>query len=115
MDLFGDFDWTEQAPAPVEDTASTTPISKSIEETEESLIDSALRGSFSQPEATSPNLALTSKKTEPTRKAHDIFAELFAKHEREEKERRQQEEAARKKMLDDSGDESDDDLTSLLV
>lgn len=97
-----------------------TPIAKSIEETEESLIDSVLRGSPSQPEATkspatSPNAATTIEKPEPTRKVHDIFAELKAKHEREEEERRQQEEAARKKLLEDSGDESDDDLTSLLV
>ena len=119
MDLFGDFDWTEQAPAPVAHTDSMTPVAKSIEETEESLIESVLRGSSTQPEAlksatTSPDMA-TQRKTPETRRPHDIFAELKAKHKREEEERRQQEEAARKKMLEDSGDESDDDLTSLLV
>lgn len=128
MDLFGDFDWTDPAPAAlVEDTASTTPIAKSIEETDESLIDSVLRGSPSQTvepstvkqsPTSSPDVTTSNRtKTDAaSKKALDIFADLKAKHEKEEQEKREEEEAARKKMLEDSeGDESDDDLTSLLV
>jgi hypothetical protein len=121
MDLFGDFDWTEGAPVPVEET-SETPIAKSVEEIDESLIDSALRAASQIPDASTSNQSLASPETSSrpaevaSRKGPDIFAELKAKHEREEAEKREKEEAARKKMLEDSeGDESDDDLTSLLV
>lgn len=128
--MFGDFDWTSDQAQPTisaDLTLSTTPISKSVEEAEESLIDSALQNSPTQSGeiATSPRTETATKSHETpesgkpdvaSRKALDIFAELKAKHDQEELEKREREDAARQKVLADSdGDESEDDLTSLLV
>lgn len=132
--MFGDFDWTSdqpQATVSADHALSTTPISKSVEETEECLIDSELQNSPTQSgeNATSPRIDASTTDPHQTpesgkpdkpdfasRKALDIFAELKAKHDQEELEKRQREEAARKKMLADSDEgESEDDLTSLLV
>jgi hypothetical protein len=129
--MFGDFDWTSDQPeaaVPADDALSTTPVSKSVEEAEESLIDTALQNSPSQRagDRTSPRTdamdtdthetPVSSKPDMGSKKALDIFAELKAKHDQEELEKRQKEEAARNKILADSDEgESDDDLTSLLV
>ncbi|KAJ9115975.1 hypothetical protein QFC22_005118 [Naganishia vaughanmartiniae] len=143
MAIFGDFEWSNDAPQPVPGATSVTPLSDvpattSIEDTDETLIDQVLQGSpsinLSTDDAsrtiTSPNsdsdaatdskrAANVSKGGVGNQKALDMFAQLQAKHEQEEEEKRKRDEEVRKKMLKDDSDDDDDDdsndnLTSLL-
>ncbi|KAJ9091873.1 hypothetical protein QFC21_007071 [Naganishia friedmannii] len=140
MALFGDFEWTTDDPQPAAKSTSLTPLSdvpvtKSIDEAEESLIDQVLQGSpsnnLSTDDAsraiTSPNsdLDIVTDSTRTVKandggsgnkKALDMFAILKAKHEQEVEEKRKREEEVRKKLLegDSDDDDSDDNLTSML-